>query len=131
MKLEVLGAFLVVSILVGMLTFLEIGRRLGSRRMVHDPEGARAGAGAVEAAVFGLMGLLIAFTFSGAASRFDTRRQQIIEEANSIGTAWLRLDLLPAKQQPTLREKFRQYTDARLALFRKLVSPPEAQAEFV
>jgi hypothetical protein len=47
----------------------------------------------VEGAVFGLLGLLIAFTFSGAASRFDDRRALIVEEANDIGTAWLRVAL--------------------------------------
>jgi hypothetical protein len=83
----------------------------------------------VEAAVFGLMGLLIAFTFSGAASRFDTRRVQLVQEANTIGTAWLRLDLLPAKAQPPLREKLRQYTDARLAIFRESPETAAAQLE--
>jgi hypothetical protein len=112
-----------------MLFVLEMGRRLGTHRMAQDPEGAKAGAGAVEAAVFGLMGLLIAFTFSGAASRFDTRRTQLVEEANCIGTAWLRLDLLPAKAQPSLREKLRQYTDARLAYFRKSPDPDAAKIE--
>jgi hypothetical protein len=77
MNLVLLGMLLVVGILAGMSCMLEIGRRLGAHRIAQDPEGARAGAGAVEAAVFGLMGLLIAFTFSGAASRFDTRRTQL------------------------------------------------------
>jgi hypothetical protein len=55
-----------------------------------------AAVGTVEGAVFGLLALLVAFTFSGAAARFDTRRQLIVEETNDIGTAYLRLDLLPA-----------------------------------
>ena len=58
--------------------------------------------------MFGLMGLLIAFTFSGAASRFDARRELIVEEANAIGTAWLRLDLLDADQQPAIRKHVSQ-----------------------
>jgi hypothetical protein len=107
---------------------LELGRRLGVHRMAQDPEG-KAGAGEVEAAVFGLMGLLIVFTFSAAASRFDTRRTQLVEEANCIGTAWLRLDLLPPKAQASLRDKFRQYTDARLAYFRKLSDMGAAKVE--
>jgi hypothetical protein len=49
--------------------------------------------------IFALLGLLLAFTFSGAASRFDARRGLIIEETKAIGTAWLRLDLLPAAVQ--------------------------------
>ncbi len=71
--------------------------------MAEDPAGALAGIGAVEGAVFGLVGLLIAFTFSGAGTRFDTRRQLVVEETNAIGTAYLRLDLLPAALQPALR----------------------------
>jgi len=43
-----------------------------------------------------VLGLLIAFTFSGANRRFDARRQLIVEETNNIGTAYLRLDVLPA-----------------------------------
>src|SRR6185436_17454554 len=102
------------------LATLEIGRRVGARRLALDPEGAKASTWAIDGAVFGLLGLLIAFTFSGAAARFDTRRQMIVEEANAIGTAWLRLDLLPAGVQPALRDKFRQYLDARLAVFRMI-----------
>jgi len=81
----------------GMILLLELGRRLGRLRQRKDEEAARAGLGAVEGAVFALLGLLIAFTFSGAALRFDARRQLIVQEANAIGTAWLRLSLLPAK----------------------------------
>jgi hypothetical protein len=109
-----------VGLFVGMIALLEAGRRLGRRRQGRDEEGARAGLGAVEGAVFALMGLLIAFTFSGAATRFDARRQLIVEEANAIGTAWLRLDLLPAANQPELRDLFRRYLDARLEVYRKV-----------
>jgi hypothetical protein len=94
-----------------MLIGLEIGRHIGLRCLAEDPEGARAGAGAVEGAVFGLFGLLIAFTFTGAASRYEVRRDLLVRHANAIGTAWLRLDLLPAEVQPTLRQDFRLYLD--------------------
>ena len=118
-----------LALFSSMLAMLEIGRRIGLRRMAQDSEGARAGVGAVEGAVFGLLGLLIAFTFSGAASRFDTRRQLIVEETNDIGTAYLRLDLLPVDQQPALREKFRQYVDTRLAVYAKLPDIAAAKEE--
>ena len=61
------------------------------------------------------LGLLIAFTFSGATSRFEARRHLLTEEANAIGTAYLRLDLLPATAQPELRRMMRAYVDARMA----------------
>jgi hypothetical protein len=102
------------GLFIGMLVFTEAGRRLGLRRLARGSEAAPAGFGVVEGAIFALMGLLIAFTFSGAASRFDTRRHLVVEEANAIGTAYLRLDLLPASTQTALRESFRQYVEARL-----------------
>jgi hypothetical protein len=89
------ASVLAIGLFLGILFLLEIGRRAGLRRLARDSEGARTGLAVVEGAVFGLMGLLLAFTFSGAASRFDARRQLIVEEANAIGIAYLRLDLLP------------------------------------
>ena len=109
------------GLLLGILAFLEVGRRIGLHRKQVDPEGAGAGLGAIDGAVFGLMGLLIAFTFSGAATRFDARRQLVGQEANDIGTAYLRIDLLPQAAQPALREDFRNYTEAR---HRHLSRPP-------
>jgi len=79
--------------------------------------------------VFALLGLLIAFTFSGAASRFDQRRHLVTEEANAIGTAWLRIDVLPPSGQPALRELFRRYLDSRLETYRKLPDIQAAEAE--
>ncbi len=114
---------------LGMLILLEVGRRVGERRLAADPQGARTGISAVEGSLFGLLGLLIAFTFSGAANRFDVRRALITEEANNIGTAWLRLDLLPAEAQPELRDLFRRYLDARLLTYKKLPDVAAAEAE--
>ena len=114
-------------ILIATLAMLEIGRRLGAR---HAVQGTEAAGGAVEGSVFALLGLLIAFTFSGAISRFDSRRELVAEEANRIGTAWLRIDLLPEREQPNLRDLFRRYLDSRLATFRKIGAEgkmPEAE----
>jgi uncharacterized membrane protein len=112
---QILGAALLVAVLFsGIIICLEAGWRAGRRRPV-------AGQGAVEAAVFGLMGLLMAFTFSGAAARFDSKRELVIQEANAIGTAYLRLDLLPPAAQPPLRDLFRRYVDARLSFYRNIL----------
>ena len=122
-------SLLAFGLLVGMLALLEVGRRVGAARAREEGETARAGVGAVEGAVFGLMGLLIAFTFSGAATRFDARRQLIVGEANAIGTAWLRLDLLPSEAQPAMRERFRSYLDSRIETYRRLPDFAAAGAE--
>src|SRR4051812_10009042 len=102
-----------------MLGSTEIGRRIGIRLLDQDSPAARASMGIVEGASFALLGLLLAFSFSGAATRFDLRRSQIVEEANDIGTAYLRLDLLAPNAQPELRTLFRRYLTSRLAAFEK------------
>ena len=117
-----------LSLFVAMLLLLETGRRIGLRRAQRDGAGAGGGVSAVEAAVFGLLGLLIAFTFSGAMARFDTRRQLIVDETNAIGTAYLRLDLLPPSAQTPVRDTFRRYLDSRLEVYRKLPDIAAAEA---
>lgn len=112
-----------------MVLCVEFGRFLGRRSHVEDADGTRAGVGAVEGAIFGLLGLLIAFTFSGAYSRFEARRQLVVQEANNIGTAWLRLDLLPTASQLALRDLFRQYVDSRLAAYRLVPDMAAANGE--
>lgn len=129
MNISFIALLTIFGMIFGTLGMLEIGRWAGRRRMESDPESAKASTGTIDGAVFGLLGLLIAFTFSGAASRFDERRATIVEEANCIGTAWLRLDLLPTTAQPPLREKFRQYLDARLSAFRKIPDLAAASAD--
>lgn len=124
-----LGILAVLGMFATTLGVLEFGRRLGARHYARDPEAAKANTVSVEGAVFGLMGLLIAFTFSGAAARFDNRRAHIVQEANCISTAWLRLDLLPPVAQPPLREKLRQYTDVRMSVFQKLPDLAAAKAD--
>ena len=125
-----LSAFLIaLGLFLGLLLLLEIGRRIGTQRRAQDPEGAAAGTGPIDGAIFALLGLLLAFTFAGAAARFDTRRALIVEETNAIGTAYLRLDVLPASAQPPMRDLFRRYVDARLETYRKLPDMQAAMAE--
>jgi hypothetical protein len=120
MNFTLLALAVAAGLFLAVLAFLEIGRRIGCSARAKAGEKAASGAGAIDAAVYGLLGLLIAFTFSGAATRFEARRHLIVEEANAIGTAYLRLDMLPAEARKSLQEKFRQYVDSRLEVYRKL-----------
>lgn len=115
------------GLFAAMLLAQEIGVRVGRRRLAAGGE-APTGLGAIEGAIFGLMGLMVAFTFHGAASRFDVRRQLVVQEANDIGTAYLRVDLLAPEAQPKLRDLFRRYVDARLEVYRKLPDVAAARA---
>ncbi len=121
---------LILGLFAGMLLMLFIGQWLGRRSLSQETDVVRSRLTGVETAIFGLMGLMIAFAFSGAANRYEMRRQLVVDEANAIGTAYLRLDLLPAASQPALREKFRQYTDVRTKVYELLpdISASEAQA---
>ena len=74
MNFALINLLYTLGLLLGMLILLEVGRRIGLKRMAVDTEGARAGIGTVEGALLALLGLLIAFSFSGAAARFDARR---------------------------------------------------------
>jgi hypothetical protein len=127
--LKVIGTVTAAGIFLAILVCLLLGRRLGDRAIArHGAEGV-PNISSLEAAVFALLGLLIAFTFSGALSRFDVRRIQAVDEANAIGTAYLRIDLLPASAQPLLRETFRKYVDARIETYRVLPDIKAARVE--
>ena len=117
-----------VLLFVSMVIAAELGVRLGRYRLSKDPDAPNVGVGAIEGAVLALLGLILAFTFSSAASRLDVRRQLIVRETNAIGTAYLRMDLLPANDQPAVRQLFRQYLDARLEVYEKLRDPAASEA---
>lgn len=122
------GLMIAAFILIGMIILLEVGRRVGIRHRSRDGGDSPAGLSVVEGAVFSLLGLLIAFTFAGAATRFDGRRQLVTEEANNIGTAYLRIELLPENAQSAVGEKFRQFLDSRIETYRRL---PNLESAFV
>ena len=120
------GIFLLLpGIFLGILLFIEVGHWLGTRFAREQAGSSLAVFSTIETAIYALLGLMVAFTFSGAASRFDTRRTLTVDEANAIGTAYLRLDVLPVTSQPPLRDKFRRYTEARIAVYRVL---PDVEA---
>ena len=108
------GAFLLFIL---MLTFVEIGRRFGRRQLSKYGEASRVGVGVVDSAVYSLLGLLVGFAFSGAAGRFDNRREMVAEQVNAISTAWQRIDLISPAKQPAIRDSFRRYLDALLAAY--------------
>ena len=129
MELTLVAMLSAAVLFVAMLACYEIGRRIGVARLGSDPDGLAHGIGAVDGAVFALLGLLIAFTFSGAASRFEARRHLITQEANAIGTAFLRVDLLPTDAQPELRDLFRKYVDLRAVVYSQVADRAATEAK--
>lgn len=106
-----LWALLPVVLLIVLLS-VEGGYRLG-KRAVGAAEERDTPLGEMVAATLGLLAFLLAFTFGLAASRYDTRRQLLLDEANAIGTTWLRAAMLPEDREP-IRALLRQYVDVRL-----------------
>jgi hypothetical protein len=116
-KIQQLAYLLAAALFVGMPLVMEIGRRVRQAHAHQRTSAGETGTGPLDAAVYALFGLLLAFVFSGAAARFDHRRALITEEANAIGTAWLRLDLLPAETQTAVRPLFRDYVESRIEMY--------------
>ena len=114
-------AILCASIAV-LLAAAEIGHLFGSRAV------GEANVSTLEAAILGLMALMIGFTFSMALSRFDTRRDAVLNEANSIGTAALRARLLPAPYDAESVRLLRDYARIRLDFTGGVIAPGEMDA---
>lgn len=108
-----------------LLLFLHLGYRLGHRRSGEEP----AGVSTVDGAVFALVGFLLAFAFAGAQERLQQRREAIVNEANAIGTAYLRVDLVEG-DRAELQDLFRSFTDARIAAAKKLPDLSAAKEEW-
>jgi len=117
LRFTFLSAGFALCLFVGMVSCLAIGRKLGIDDLARYGAEGRAGVGLVDSAVYSLLALLIGFTFSGAATRFDRRREMVAQEINTLGTAWQRIDVLPAGLQPPIRDSFREYLDELLALY--------------
>src|SRR4029450_12805321 len=111
------AALIAAAFFVSSLLLLNYGRQLGLRYQKQEA-GNMAGLTNVEGAVFGLIGLLLAFTISGALQRFDDRRQLVIQEANAASTAHDRLALFEGDVGATLHNKLKDYVQARIDLYR-------------
>jgi len=109
---------LTILVFVGTLASLELGARIGLRDKGRGERLDSRGVSVIERPLFALLGLLLAFSFSGAAARFEARRHLITTEVNAISTAWLRLDLLPNDAHGEIRQVFREYADLRGRFFR-------------
>jgi hypothetical protein len=128
MQTILMSVLFAVFLFVGVLGCMRLGWRIGRKRRQSFGAESDAGLGAVDGAVFGLMGLLIAFTFTGATSRFDARRDLITQHANAIGTAWLRLSLLSGPEEEMARDGFRRYVDTQLEIVRSAGHPEKVRA---
>ena len=100
----VLFALLVLAHLVGF--------RVARRGRARADEGERSETSTLQGGMLALLGLLLGFTFAAASQRFDARKQLVLDEANAIGTAYLRATAVPGGEE--VGELLRRYVDVRL-----------------
>jgi hypothetical protein len=112
---------LLIGIMLVVLLSVEGGYRLGRFRACRAHE-METPVGQMVAATLGLLAFVLGFTFGLAATRYDTKRQLLIDEANAIGTSYLRADMLPERNEE-VRSLLREYVDVRL----EAVKPGELQ----
>src|SRR5262245_30311477 len=108
---------LLLGTLLIVLLSVECGYRLGKYRHKLSDIEKEAPVGAMVGATLGLLAFLLAFTFGLAASRFDARKEVLLDEVNAIGTAYLRAEMLPEGSEE-VRKLLRDYVDTRLEAVR-------------
>jgi len=119
-----------LGVALALLLSMEIGYRMGRWHQKIGRGSIKEFVGMIDAPILALLGLLIGFTFFGAAERFDHRRDLIVEETNHIGTAYLRLDLLRSEDRDALRNMFKEYLDSRIHTYAVLPDVKAAMAEY-
>jgi hypothetical protein len=108
--------FIVIILFTLILLAYEISFRLGRRKQRVTNQEVKTQTYTIQAGVFGLLALLLGFSFNMALQRFDNRNQAVIMESNAIGTALLRTKLLPEPYDTISYNLLQKYVDLRLEL---------------
>ena len=103
-----------LGITVIILVSIELGFRVGDKaRRDYDKE-APISIGPLVGGLLSMLGFVLVISYSVAASLNDSRKQYVLEEANTISTAYLRADLLDRKIKSEVKRLLKEYVDARL-----------------
>src|SRR6185503_21194414 len=100
-----------------------IGLFLG-RYLRHRSEHLREPVGVLQAALLGLVGLVLAFGLSLAVGRYEARRTAVVDEANAIGTTYLRAQLIAEPARTRSLALLREYTDRAIAITLEVPDSP-------
>ncbi len=105
-----------VMLFIAIVLFNEFGFRVGRFVQGRTDSEVKAITGSIQASILGLLALLLGFTFSMSMQRYDNRSMALIDEANAIGTAILRTQLLPAQFEEQADTLFQDYVGLRVAI---------------
>ena len=118
MDFEKLELFPIIIVFLGvtlfMLMFYEVGYQYGKHSINRQDKEAVGALGPMVGGLLGMLAFVLAFTFSIATSQHELRKQNVLDEANSIGTAYLRTDLLDSQYADELKQLLREYVNIRL-----------------
>ena len=116
-SLPIYVIFFIIALLS--LVFFELGFRISKRvHLKTDPMETKT-IGQISTGLLGMLAFVLAFTFSMAASQYERRKQMVLEEANAIGTAYLRADLIDEPYTNELKQLLREYVNTRLDAVKK------------
>ncbi|NND68337.1 MAG: hypothetical protein HKN19_12185 [Halioglobus sp.] len=105
---------IVAVLFILMVALNEAGFRMGRFVQSRTDSEIKSLTGSIQASILGLLALLLGFTFSMSMQRYDNRSMALIDEANAIGTAILRIQLLPENFRDEVDSLFRNYIDLRV-----------------
>lgn len=114
---------LIISLLL--LALAEVGFQVAKRRQREATDGHKSQVTGIQTAVLGLLALLLGFTFAMALGRYDSRRNLVLQEANAIGTTYLRASFLPETHKNAVEDFLRRYIDVRIPLYDRGASPTQ------
>ncbi len=117
-------------VLFGLLiTTIECGHAFGRRAAQGSKHGPSGTYLSVMGAVLGLLSLLLGFSYSMAASRYDHHKSLLIHEVNAIGTSYLRSNILDDAAGPQMRKLLRALVDVRLAQHDERIDPAQEERD--
>lgn len=103
-----------ICIAIFILFSFEVGYQIGKHAHIRLDKEAPSALGPMVGGILGMLAFVLAFTFSMAASQHNIRKQYVIDEANVIGTAYLRSDLIDEQHGTEVKRLLRDYVDTRV-----------------
>ena len=114
-----LPIYLLLAIITSLIVFfIALGYKYDKKLSVKNPNGAKQSVGIVEGSTFGVLSLLVGFTFSVAITKFEAQRRIMVQEATCIRTAVLRSEMYPDSVRQLFRNDFKDYIEARISYYK-------------